>query len=1169
MTSPVTASKNALSLSTFATAMASALTLLMATPTQAADPTVLDGPTNPSFDVHMGRGGKSPSSVLGTPNTLIGTSGAWVDDGQGGIRGAGHRPDPLDRTHMRGGVPQALQSTVTTSTSSTAPSPAPEDNVLLPNTYNRVTAPAGYSAPASYDARSLGFVTPVRDQGSCGDCWTFAAFGSMESEMLAAGDASFILSPNHLNVRHGFAWPACAGGNTTMSMAYLSRWGDTNGHASGPVWEVDDPYTNTQATSVAGLSPRYHAQDIWVLPDKTSGAASSDNLNWKYAVQQFGGLAVSFYIDTGTLDSNSRQPKFWRSATASYYYNQPNTSSPLDPAPSNHMVTLVGWNDQYDASNFATRPPGNGAYLMKNQWGTAWGQSGYFYVSYYDTSLQNAVAYLPPEPVSNYTHQFMLDPHGQIASSGYSGTTTGWGGNIFTAGAAEPSLQAVSFFTNDVDVAFEARVYTGVGSNPSSGTLQSAATVSGVLPYAGYHTVRLAHPVTLAPNTKFSVVVKFTNSSYPYPVPLEKSSPGFTSTVTSVAGRSFMSHDGRAWSDRANSGTQVNIRALTGLSLSALPEAQQGQNYHQTLSVPDGTGPYTYALTRGQLPAGLSLTSDGVLSGTPTTRGSARFTISATDSTTTTLGGPFRGGRNFTLAVAPNSATQTQSIHFNPTPNLSVGSSATIGATATSGLPVTLSSTTPLNCPLDGTTLTGLKAGTCTVAATQEGDAIYLPAPRLTQDITVSPGAGALDQSIRFGNVAPLLVGGTTTLNASSTSGLSVRLGNTTPSYCTLSSSTSATTLSGLAAGNCVIEASQGGDAFYKAAPTATLTIAVRKADQTITVSPLPATLNEDATGTLSASASSGLPVVFSSKSPTLCSVNGNVVRGLDSGTCTIAADQPGNNRWSPAPTVTKNITVTENVLQAQKITLNAPTTVTMGSIGTVSANTTSGLSVTISSDTPSTCTVTGYTLTPVAVGSCKISATQAGNSTWKVAERISKAITVLTAPPSKVQSINFTPAATMMRGSTLNLSAQTNSGLGVRFTSSTPTLCTVNGTTLSSLGIGTCTVNALQNGDNLWKPAVTVSKNITIQAPAPKTQSISFAASTPTTLNHGTTLNLLVTSSSGLPVRLASTTPAICTISGNTLSGLTAGLCKISALQAGDSVWKAADTVSRSITVK
>lgn len=52
-----------------------------------------------------------------------------------------------------------------------------------------------------------------------------------------------------------------------------------------------------------------------------------------------------------------------------------------------HEITIVGWDDNYSKDNFSVTPPGNGAFLVKNSWDVDWGDSGYFYISYYDKSL--------------------------------------------------------------------------------------------------------------------------------------------------------------------------------------------------------------------------------------------------------------------------------------------------------------------------------------------------------------------------------------------------------------------------------------------------------------------------------------------------------------------------------------------------------------------------------------------------------------------------------------------------------------------------------------------------------------------------------------------------------------------------------------------------------------
>lgn len=89
--------------------------------------------------------------------------------------------------------------------------------------------------PPSYDLRDEGTLTSVKDQGTCGACWTFGTFGSVESRWLELGLGAYDLSENNLNYGHGFEWLPCEGGNCYLSTAYLSR-------LDGPISEADDPY---------------------------------------------------------------------------------------------------------------------------------------------------------------------------------------------------------------------------------------------------------------------------------------------------------------------------------------------------------------------------------------------------------------------------------------------------------------------------------------------------------------------------------------------------------------------------------------------------------------------------------------------------------------------------------------------------------------------------------------------------------------------------------------------------------------------------------------------------------------------------------------------------------------------------------------------------------------
>ena len=158
-----------------------------------------------------------------------------------------------------------------------------------------------------------------------------------------------------------------------------------------------------------------------------------------------------------------------------------------------------------------------------------------------------------------------------------------------------------------------------------------------------------------------------------------------------------------------------------------------------------------------------------------------------------------------------------------------------------------------------------------------------------------------------------------------------------------------------------------------------------------------PSTLNMGGTTTASATATSGLVVAFSSTTPTICSVSGFTVTAVAAGICTVAADQEGNATYSAAAQVTQNITVNKVSQTIGTITFT-PTTVAVG--GTTTASATGGASgnaVTFSSSTStSICTVSSIGLvTGVGVGSCAVTANQAGNGTYSAAPQVTQSITV------------------------------------------------------------------------------------------------------------------------------------------------------------------------------
>lgn len=367
------------------------------------------------------------------------------------------------------------------------------------------------AVPASYDLRALGRVTSVKDQGSCGSCWAFAAMGSLESNLLSLTGETRDFSEDDLNENAGFDWAPCEGGNGDMSTAYLTRW-------DGPLNETD----------ALGGPARKHVQEVIYLPDRSS---PTDNLAIKQALMKFGAVQTSMYYGNGYFNSET-----------SSYYNPSVTSS-------NHAVVIIGWDDGYLKSKFlSTRtPPGNGAFLVKNSWGTAYGQAGYFYVSYYDAAIGTYnFIFSDAQQTANYGRIYQYDKLGWVETVGY-GSSSAWFANMFTAEADEP-LAAVGFYSTTEGSTYDVSVYyPNVAADPRSGSL--AGTASGTLTYAGYHTITLPTAVPLSAGQSFSIVVRLTSPGSGYPVALESPYSGYSSLAESSEGQSYVSLDGSAWTD--------------------------------------------------------------------------------------------------------------------------------------------------------------------------------------------------------------------------------------------------------------------------------------------------------------------------------------------------------------------------------------------------------------------------------------------------------------------------------------------------------------------------------------------------------------------------------------------------------------------------------------------
>lgn len=268
--------------------------------------------------------------------------------------------------------------------------------------------------PAFYSSDATGnndFITPVRNQGYTALCWDYAALGAVESDLLIKHKG---LTPDSLNLseKHSAYYNMhkaigsfdsgidddyrefvfedndnfmknydtsyiSVGGVTDYCLSILTAW-------KGPVLDVDsdsfhaikgqsDIYTqNSDEPSDAYEKPFCHVQDILEVP-----ATKKNRDIIKRMIMEHGSVTASICADDA----------YWTGKKVALYdYKKAGDGNYAD-----HEVLIVGWNDEYPAKNFITKPSEDGAFICKNSWGTKSGASGYFYLSYEDAILTSNI----------------------------------------------------------------------------------------------------------------------------------------------------------------------------------------------------------------------------------------------------------------------------------------------------------------------------------------------------------------------------------------------------------------------------------------------------------------------------------------------------------------------------------------------------------------------------------------------------------------------------------------------------------------------------------------------------------------------------------------------------------------------------------------------------------
>ncbi|OFY19272.1 MAG: hypothetical protein A2X02_02105, partial [Bacteroidetes bacterium GWF2_29_10] len=472
--------------------------------------------------------------------------------------------------------------------------------------------PLGPAPPASepsisdaiYDLRAHNLVTVPKNQGSCGACWTFATMGSIESYWKKNGYGTYDLSENNLKNCHGFTSAPCDGGNYFKSMAYLSR-------LKGPIYDSLDVYSTSVHDCNPDLAPAAFVMEARFIVNTPEIL--------KQALLNYGGL----YTNMRWEDSS------YNSVDKTYFYGGVSSNS------TNHAVLLVGWDDTKITAG------GVGAWIIKNSWGTSWGESGYFYISYNDTKVNTSVAYFPSKlDYNSDLKQYYYDNFGWVSSFGFTDSVA-YGLTKFTAESNE-KIDKVGTWVNSAGANITIDVV-----DSTSGIL---ATVSKFCDYPGYHVLDLTSSVNITAGNNFYIRVKYSTPTYNYPITTELAS-GCTPTIQT--GKCWISKTAASWT--AIGGGTAYARNLCIRAYSTPQDI--------TCSVSAGTDK---TICNG---SSVSLTATGATSYLWST-GATAATISVNPATTSTY--------YVTGTTGACTAKDTVIVTVNPLPTINAGIDKTI-----------------------------------------------------------------------------------------------------------------------------------------------------------------------------------------------------------------------------------------------------------------------------------------------------------------------------------------------------------------------------------------------------------------------------------------------------------------------------------------------------------
>ena len=402
----------------------------------------------------------------------------------------------------------------------------------------------------------------VKDQKNTGSCWAFSILGSLETNLALNNNEVIEFSARHMeystsktftdgNNPSGHNRELNQGGNDTIALAYLTR-GD------GPILESEMPFedngTKHPLNYIKNKTTVKKIEEYIFFPVVEETASEQVKKEFRDMIKEhiikYGSITALMVIPVDEGMKEEYFSNYCNPVTAATYYTGSDAA--------NHEVSIVGWDDDYDVTNFlaGNRPSKPGAFIIKNTYGESWGDNGYQYVSYEDKYITKQMSGVVKVSNKDYNNIYVYDELGANA-----GVKSEYGVNVFDRKSSKSEkLTDVGLYFLE-PTSYEIYVNSKNGNITNESDFVKVKTGNYTNNGYGYISVKLDTPILLTGDS-FAVKVKYTTSGTTTHVPVEGIETGPWDTATSNPGESYVWYN-NSWLDLSGLTANACIKAFT------------------------------------------------------------------------------------------------------------------------------------------------------------------------------------------------------------------------------------------------------------------------------------------------------------------------------------------------------------------------------------------------------------------------------------------------------------------------------------------------------------------------------------------------------------------------------------------------------------------------------